>query len=117
MCDGAIIAPAGKKAVEKQNFLIVTFKKFLEKITGRGYFVLLNQSPVNACLKCGDLEIDNKWQRIPHPHITSIKNAIVSGRIFVNGNFKLCDSCTATEREKEDEQIYSALEKVSSMSF
>jgi hypothetical protein len=118
MCEGPIVEPAGKKTVEKQNFLKKTIKKFVEKIIGRGSFVLLNKSPVvNVCLKCGDLKIDNKWQRIPYPHITSIKNAIMTGGILVNGDFKICDFCASAEKEREEKRIYSAFEQVSTMSF
>lgn len=117
MCKGPIVAPAGKKAIEKQNSLKETFKKFLQKITGRGYFVLLNQSLVHACLKCGDLKINNEWQRIPYPYTTSIKNAMMTGGILVNGHFTVCDFCVSVEKQKEEERICSAFGPISSLSF
>jgi len=106
MCKGDITDPVGRprEATKSKFSLRGTFKKFLDKITSHGSFVLLNKSPVNACLKCGDLEIDNNWQRIPCPHITSIKNAIMTGGILVNGDFKVCDFCAQTEKEIKESQ-------------
>ena len=91
MCEGPIVAPAGKKAVKKQNFLKESFKKFWDKITGREFDILLNRYLVNTCPKCGDLEINNEWKRIPYPYTTSIKNAVMFGGIAVNGCFKICN--------------------------
>ena len=125
MCDGTIVAPVGKHGEAEIRFGLIEFlKRFWEKIICFYTVDELNQSKVNMCLKCGDLEIDENWLNIPHPSKPRISEAIKSGSIIINGMLKVCHFCRAVEAEerhrtidKESSDFQPDFEKVSSASF
>ena len=100
MCTGEIVAPVGKKREEIKFSLVEFIKKFCKIITcvADG----LNQPKVNMCIKCGDLEIDGRWQKIPHPQRMTIKNEIESKRIIIKGSLMVCDFCLLIEKTIEE---------------
>lgn len=105
MCKGPIVASTDRsKDTDKSRFgLTEFFKKFLEKITCSS--VRSDQSQTNMCLKCGDLEIDDNWLRIPHPSKARISEAIKSGSIIINGRLTVCHFCRAVVEKGHREYI------------
>lgn len=90
MCTGEIITPTKKANIATQNSfsLMGYFQRFFEKVSLR-----LNPPKVNMCLKCGDLQIQEVWQKIPYPQKPIISDAIKSGGITINGYLVRCDLC------------------------
>lgn len=94
MCKGPIVAPTKSMSVAIQDgfSLIRFFKRFFEKVSIR-----LNPPEVNMCLRCGDLQIQEVWQKIPHPQKPIISDAVKSGGITINGYLVRCDFCASVE--------------------
>lgn len=108
MCEGKIVAPNPEpKEVKKRNNLLKSIKDYFCKIIDSAIdcesvnypVVSSDLSKVNMCLKCGDLEIDDNWLRIPHPSKPRISEAIKSGSIIINGRLTVCHFCVSTEKE------------------
>lgn len=126
MCEGPIVNLSGiKKAEVRKSFLTNLFKNFLERITYYPTVVDSDQSKVNMCLRCGDLEIGEEWQRIPYPQKPIISKEVEAGRITINGSLTVCDFCVFVEKEIQrkredlytDQQTRLEIFPVSSMSF
>lgn len=104
MCKGPIVAPPGKKMVEAKSSFSLTefFKRFWERITCSA--VSSDQPKVNMCLKCGDLQVDEEWLKIPHPQKPAISGAIKSGGISINGYLAVCNFCASMEKEVKEKR-------------
>lgn len=114
MCDGEIVAPnpeLRQQEIKKGRSFWKLLKDFFcrikdysidsYRITEADYLEL---PKVNMCLKCGDLEIDDRWLRIPHPQKSSISEEIKLGGIKINGCLSICDFCVSMEKEIEEKR-------------
>ncbi len=100
MCNGPIVASVGNLRDETESsFSLMEFlKRFWEKISCSAVR-LEDQPKVNMCLKCGDLEINGEWLKIPHPQKPRISDEVKSGTITINGRLTVCDFCGFMERK------------------
>jgi len=109
VCTGEIVAPnSGSRQEVKKRSILKSIGDYLCRIIDSAinyekvnYPVIdYDSSKVNMCLKCGDLEIDDNWLRIPHPSKPRISEAIKSGFIIINGSLTVCLFCQAVDVEK-----------------